>query len=107
MRDTHRSRVSRIPPWAKGRRQTAEPPRDPNKQNLKKNLAWFCLRQYPLKMFQGKLKKNGNILSILIFNLKKSLLALFRGRPFLVQHKISLHKAIFRIGNKTIQHVNT
>ena len=24
-----RSRVSRIAPWAKGRRQTAEPPRDP------------------------------------------------------------------------------
>ena len=25
-----RSRVSRIAPWAKGRRQTAAPPRDPN-----------------------------------------------------------------------------
>ena len=24
------SRVSRIEPWAKGRRQTAEPPRDPH-----------------------------------------------------------------------------
>ena len=26
-----RSRVSRTAPWAKGRRQTAAPPRDPNK----------------------------------------------------------------------------
>ena len=29
-----RSRVSRIAPWAKGRRQTAAPPRDPNKIHL-------------------------------------------------------------------------
>ena len=27
-----RSRVSRITPWAKGRRQTAEPPRDPGRK---------------------------------------------------------------------------
>ena len=27
-----RSRVSRIAPWAKGRRQTAAPPRDPTKK---------------------------------------------------------------------------
>ena len=35
-----RSRFSRIAPWAKGRRQTAAPPRDPTKNNLKmgKNL---------------------------------------------------------------------
>ena len=29
-----RSRVSRIAPWAKGRRQTAAPPRDPPNQDL-------------------------------------------------------------------------
>ena len=30
-----RSRVSRIAPWAKGRRQTAAPPRDPKRKAFK------------------------------------------------------------------------
>ena len=34
-----RSRVSRIAPWAKGRRQTAAPPRDPRKSNLNPEFA--------------------------------------------------------------------
>ena len=36
-----RSRDSRITPWAKGRRRTATPPRDPNKTDLNKDLALF------------------------------------------------------------------
>ena len=35
-----RSRVSRITPWAKGRRQTAAPPRDPQSPHFKKGIAF-------------------------------------------------------------------
>ena len=35
-----RSQVSRITPWAEGRRQTAEPPRDPLEPKLKSDLGF-------------------------------------------------------------------
>ena len=41
-----RSRVSRIAPWAKGRRQTAAPPRDPHFFTLKFNFL-HCIDRAP------------------------------------------------------------
>ena len=38
-----RSRDSRITPWAKGRRQTTEPPRDPRGYNLMESFLCYNL----------------------------------------------------------------
>ena len=48
-----RSLDSRIAPWAKGRRQTAEPPRDPQNVNfLKRNFIAICCNpnELPLEL---------------------------------------------------------
>ena len=72
-----RSRVSRIAPWAKGRHQTAEPPRDPHLSNFKNFLSTALIFSVVFTMVET----NGPLFWFLH---KAKFLEVFILRPFLI-----------------------